>query len=95
MNEIGAFLANYYILFIIIAIFAIFALIGYKVETKNKEQSRMIPTPPPQPGETLDVLKSSLANKSLNSMVNDSLQNTNTNSNINENQNGFQQADKL
>lgn len=101
MNEIVAFLANYYLLFIIIAIFSIFALIGYIVESKNGGRNTVVP-PMPQTKETLssnlDVLKSSLANKSLNSMLSDSLQNnptSNTNSTTNAEQNEFQQADKL
>lgn len=96
MNEIGEFFANNYIIFIIIAIFSVFALVGYIVENKNDGRRQSMPNINPQNTMSADLekLKSNLANKSLNSMVSNTMSPTN-NTNNNGSNNNFNGIDKL
>lgn len=70
MLEIIATLSDYYIVFTIIAVFAIFALIGYLYETKhgisdmNSKKFFVAPV-----NTDVEALKSSVANKTLNTAV--------------------------
>lgn len=95
MNEIGEFFANNYILFIIIAIFSIFALVGYVVENKNGGRRQIMPNNPQNTmSADLEKLKSNLANKSLNSMVSNTMSPSNNSTN-NSSTNNFNGIDKL
>lgn len=76
MLEIIATLADYYIVFTIIAVFAIFALIGYLYETNhgtsdiNSKKFFAAPV-----NTDVEALKSSVANKTLNTTVTDNNKN--------------------
>lgn len=79
MLEIIAALSDYYIVFTIIAIFAIFALIGYLYETKHGASDLNSKKFFAAPVNTdVEALKSSVANKTLNTAV------TNNNKNNSE-----------
>lgn len=78
MEAIGTFLANTYGIFVVIAIFAILALIGYVVESKTGATKRIVISsskPQNDVDSDLQKLKNDLAtsNKGLNSMVGNSL----------------------
>lgn len=74
MEAFGEILANFWWLSFIVALFAIFALIGYISENKNGARKKIdVKTLKPESNieENLEKIKSNLANsnKSLNSMV--------------------------
>lgn len=83
MEQISQFFANTYLLFLLIAAFAVFALIGFIAESKNKGKRRVssnVIKPVNNVEEDLEKIKSNLANsnKSLNSVLNNQNGTTNT-----------------
>lgn len=79
MLEIIAALSDYYIIFSLIAIFAILALIGYLYEAKNGKDSinpkKFFAT---AVNTDVEALKNSVANKSLNTVVTDNVAKNNS-----------------
>lgn len=74
MNEIGKFFSDTLLIFVLIAGFAIFALIGFIAESKNKGKRRVssnVVRPQNNVEEDLEKIKSNLANnnKSLSSVI--------------------------
>lgn len=90
MLEIIAALSDYYIIFSIIAVFAILALIGYLYESKNgKDAINSKKFFAAAVNTDVEALKNSVANKSLNTVVTDNV--TKNNNGATENSN----VDKL
>lgn len=77
MLEIIAALSDYYIIFTIIAAFALFALIGYLYENKHGvstiDNKKFFAT---AVNTDVEALKSSVANKTLNTAVTDNNKNS-------------------
>lgn len=74
MIEIIVALSDYYIIFTIIAVFAILALIGYLYETRSGKDAinskKFFAT---AVNTDVEALKNSVANKSLNTVVTDNV----------------------
>lgn len=76
MLEIIEALSDYYIIFSIIAVFAILALIGYLYETKSGNKAVNKKFFATAVNTDVEALKNSVANKTLNTAVTDNNKNS-------------------
>lgn len=76
MLEIIGVLSDYYIIFLVIAIFSILALVGYLYETKSGKKAVNKKFFSTEVNTDVEALKNSVANKSLNTAVIDNNRNS-------------------